>query len=117
MHQKVIGGDGTLILWESEHFIVWESDHLPSGNRTAYHLGSGTFSWETGHSILLERFYPMGIGPLILWDSGHPLRNGTWETGHAIPWESDHLFSGKYPLGIGPLILWNISSGNREFGR
>ena len=47
--------------------------------------------------------HPLGIGPLILWESGHHLGNGTWETGHAILWESDHLSSGKHPLGIGYL--------------
>ena len=58
---------------------------------------------ETGHSTRWERFFPLGIGPLILWDSRHPLGNGTWETGHAIFLDSDHLSSGKYPLGIGNL--------------
>ena len=41
------------------------------------------------HSILWERFYPLGIGPLNLRDSGHPLGNGT-----------------RFPLGIGLLLLW-----------
>ena len=52
---------------------------------------------ETGH-------YALGIGTFYcLWDSGHPLGNGTWEMGHAILWDSDHLSSGKYPLGMGNL--------------
>ena len=55
------------ILPSGNDFILWESDHLSSGNRTTY---------------------PLGIGPLILWDSGHPLGNMTC-----------------YPLGFGPLIL------------
>ena len=44
-------------------------------------MGNGTFQnvsrekghfilWETGHSTLWERNFPLGIGPLILWDSG-----------------------------------------------
>ena len=71
------------------HSIIWEKGHF--------------ILWETGNSILCERFYPLEIGPLILWDSGHPLVNGTWETGHAILWESDHLSSGKHLVGIGNL--------------
>ena len=50
--------------------------------------------WETGHSTLWERFYPLGTGPLILW-------------------ESDHLSSGirtTYPLGIG-----NLGDGVQPF--
>ena len=77
------------IIWETGHSILWEKGHF--------------ILWEMGNSILWQRFYPLGIGPLILWDSGHPLGNGTWGTGHALPWESDHLFSGKNPLGIGNL--------------
>ena len=66
------------ILPSGNYFFVWDLDHLSSGNRTIYHLG---------------------IGPLILWESGHPLGNGT-----------------RYPLGFGPLILWEKSSGNRNLG-
>ena len=70
-------------------YIVWEKGH-----------------WETGHfqNVSGEK------GPLILWDSGHSpwetghgkrdtlssgIRDILWETGNAILWESDHLFSGK----------------------
>ena len=56
------------------------------GEGTLYSLGNGTF-------------YPLGT----ILSSGNrttnPLGNGTWETGHSILWDSDHL-----------------SSGNREFG-
>ena len=38
--------------------------------------------------------YPLGIGPLILWDSGHSLGNGT-----RYPPDSDHLSSGKTLFG------------------
>ena len=86
-------------------YMVWDN-----GNGTFENVSEeqGHFIlWETGHSTPWERFftlgigtpYPLGIGPLILWDSGHPLGNGT-----------------RYPLGFGPLILWETSSGNREFG-
>ena len=52
-----IWGKGTFLLsgkWDS---ILWEKGHF--------------FLWETGNSILWERFYPLGIGPLILWESDH----------------------------------------------
>ena len=65
--------------------LVGETGHLFSGN------------WN----ILLSgnrNTYPLGIGPLILW-----IRDILWETGHAILWDSDHLFSGKVPLEIGNL--------------
>ena len=67
------------------------------GNGTFYALGKGTlYSLGNGKFYPLGTIlssgnrdtYPLGIGPLILWDSGHPLGNGTWETGHAILWES-----------------------------
>ena len=41
----------------------------------------------TGNSILWERFYPLGIGPLIPWESDHltsGIRDILWETGQAI---------------------------------
>ena len=41
--------------------------------------------------VLNTREY--GIGPLILWDSEHPLGNGT-----------------RYPLGFGPHILWALGN-------
>ena len=86
------------------------------GNGTFYALGEGTlYSLGNGKFYPLGTIlssgnrdtYPLGIGPLILWDSGHPLGNGTWETGHSILWESDHLSSGKREI---------LSSGNREKG-
>ena len=97
-------GIGPLILWESD--------------QATYHLGSGTFSWGTGHSILWERFYPLGIGPLIdtlgigpliLWDSGHPLGNGIWETEHAILWNRT-----TYSLGN---ILWESGIWEMRYNR
>ena len=78
--------------------------------------------------------YPLGIGPLIIWESGHFLGNGTFlSSGNDfILWESGHLSSGNrttyplgfgtssgkrdmgngtlYPLGIGPLILWETGN-------
>ena len=104
--------------------ILWESNHLSSGIRDIF-LGIGTFYplgtilssgndfilWESDHLSSGKRTtYPLGNGPIILWDSGHPLGNGTWETGHAILWESDHLSSGKHLLGIG-----NLGDGFRWF--
>ena len=61
--------------------------------------------WETGYSNLWERFFPLGIRPLIPWDldplsSGNRDKgNGTWETGHAILWDSDHLSFGNQEFG------------------
>ena len=125
--QNASGVKGHFILWETGHstfwerffpqgigsLIFWESDHLSSGNRTTYPLGFGTSSWTRdmgngtrypfgfGPNILWETDHlSSGIGPLILWDSGHPLGHGTWETEHAILLDSDHT-----------------SSGNREFER
>ena len=47
-------GNETSILCEKEHFIPW----------------------ETGHSILWDGCYSLAIGPLIVWDPGHPLGYG-----------------------------------------
>ena len=80
-------------------------------------MGNGTFQnisgkkghfmlWETGHSTLWERFSPLGIGPIILWETDQlsfGIRDILWETGHAILWDSDYLSSGKHSLGIGNL--------------
>ena len=85
-----------------------------------YYMGNGTFSallvgtlysLGNGKFYTLRRIfssgnrtnYPLEIDPLIPWVSGHPLGKGTWEIGHAIPWDWDHLSSGKHPLGIGNL--------------
>ena len=79
---------------------------------------------DKGHSTLVERFYHLGIGPLILWESD---RLSSWNRatyplgiGPLILLESDHLSSWNrttYPLGIGHLILWesdHLFSGNRD---
>ena len=61
--------------------------------------------------------YPLGIGPLILWESDH-LSSGIgdmlWETGHG---KRDRLFSGNrttYPLGN---ILWESGVWEMDFNR
>ena len=59
------------ILPSRNDFILWESDNLSSGNGTTF---------------------PLGMGPLILWDSGHSLGNGTHSG-----------IRTTYPLGIGNL--------------
>ena len=84
--------------------------HLFSGNRDISLSGNRDISLSGNRTT-----YPLGIGPLIIWDplvlwnSGHPLGNGTWETGNAILWDSDHFSCGKHPLGIGN--LWDEVEG------
>ena len=75
------------ILSSGNDFILWESGHLSSGNRTTYPLGFGTSSGkrDMGNGTL----YPLGIGPLILW-----------ETGISILWES-----GKGEMRYNPYII------------
>ena len=92
--------------------IVWDSGHgkrttLFSGIQTTYEytLGSGTSFgiWDMGFGPR----YSLGSRPLILWDPGHRLGYGTWETDpailwdpdHAILWDPDHLSSGKVLFG------------------
>ena len=100
----ILWESGHFILWESDHlssgnrttyslgigtfpgkrdilssgndFILWESGHLSSGNRTTYPLGFGTSSGkrDMGNGTL----YPLGIGPLILWETGNSI---LWESG------------------------------------
>ena len=119
----ILWESGHFILWESDHlssgnrttyslgigtfpgkrdilssgndFILWESGHLSSGNRTTYPLGFGTSSGkrDMGNGTL----YPLGIGPLILWETGNSI---LWESGKG---ESVFNPSGKHPLGIGNL--------------
>ena len=84
--------------------MLGETGHLFSGNRDILFSGNRTT-------------YPLGIGPLILWESGHFLGNGTFYPLGTI------LSSGNrdtYPLGIGPLILWDsghpLGNGTWETG-
>ena len=90
--------------WEMGHFKMFQGrrDTLFSGKREVLPSGTNFILWELDHLSSVNRTtYPLGIGPLILWDSGHPLVNKTWEMGYAILWDSDHLSSGKHPPGIG----------------
>ena len=74
--------NGTLgnVTWETEHFY-----HL--GNGTFYALGEGTlYSLGNGKFYPLGTIlssgnrdtYPLGIGPLILWETGISI---LWESG------------------------------------
>ena len=94
-------GNGTFenVLGETGHFYYLGNGTFYSlGEGTLYSVGSGTF-YPLGMILSSGNrdTYPLGIGPLILWESGHGKR------GHAILWESGHLSSGKYSLGIGNL--------------
>ena len=73
--------------------IVWQ--HIMTFQNVSGEKGHFIL-WETGHSTLWERFYPLGIRPLILQDN-------LWEMGHPILWNWDHLSSRKHPLWIGNL--------------
>ena len=107
------------IIWETGHSILWEKGHF--------------ILWETVNSILWElreilssgnrTTCPLGIGPLILWDSGHPMGFGTssgirdilWDSGHALGFGTssgiqDILWDSGHPLGFG------TSSGKRDLG-
>ena len=72
-------------------FILWESDRLSSWSRTTYPLGFGTSSVKRD----------MGIGPLILWESG------IWE----MDFNLNPLFGGRtfvqraFVQGISTLML------------
>ena len=63
---------GHSILWEQFFhleigpLIIWELDHLTSGNRTSS-FGIRDILWETGHGNGTR--YPLGFGPLILWET------------------------------------------------
>ena len=88
------------------------------GNGTFYSLGKGTlYSLGTILSPGNQTTYPLGIGPLILWESGHlssGIRDILWETGH---WKRDTLASGNrttYPLGN---ILWESGIWGMDFNR
>ena len=92
-HFKMFQGRWDIsIIWETGHSMLWEKGHC--------------ILCETGNSILCERFYPLGIGTLILWESDHlssGIRDILWETGHG---KRDTLSSGirtTYHLGN---ILW-----------
>ena len=90
---KCFRGDRTFI-WSGKRDILFSGrrDTIFSGKRESLSSGNDFILWE--------RFYPLGIGPLILWDSGHSLRNGT-----------------RYPLGIGPLILWELEIWEMDFNQ
>ena len=83
---KCFRGNGTYVLSGK-----W--DILCSGRRDTLFSGKQEIL-SSGND-----FFPLGIGPLILWESGHPAGNGTWETGDAILLDSGHLSSGKHSLG------------------
>ena len=89
------------------HLFSENRDILLSGNRTTYPLGIGPlFIWDSGLSTLLERFYPLGIGPLILWESDHlssGIQDIICETGHG---KRDTLSSGIQTIDPLGNILW-----------
>ena len=68
------------IIWETRHSMLWEKGHFFSGNRDILPSGNHFFLWESDHffseirDILWETGhgtrYPIGFGPLILWESG-----------------------------------------------
>ena len=57
--------------------ILWDSDHLFSGIRNTYSLGPETFPGKqdilsSGNNFIiweLDYTYPLGIGPLIPWET------------------------------------------------
>ena len=64
---------------ETGHFYYLGNGTFYSlGEGTLYSLGNGTF-YPLGTILCSGNrdTYPLGIGPLILWESGHPLGFGT----------------------------------------
>ena len=80
---------GPLILWNLGH-ISGKRDTPSSEIRITYPLGMGILGDEVHQTA-----YPLGITPLILWYSGYPLGNGTWETGHASSGNQTTYFLGN----------------------
>ena len=74
---------------------------------------------ETGNSILWERFFPLGIGPLILWESDHSSSGNQTTTRLGFRTSTgkwDTLSSGirtTYPLGN---ILWELGICELRYG-
>ena len=103
-HFKMFQGRWDIsVIWETGHSILWEKEHF--------------ILWETKNPILWERFYPLAIGPRILWESDHlssGIRDILWETGHG---KRDTLSSGNqttYPQGN---ILWESGIWEMDFNR
>ena len=71
-HFKMFQGRRDIsIIWETGNSILWERGHF--------------ILWDMGNSSLRERFHPLGIGPLILWESDHlfsGIQDILWGTGH-----------------------------------
>ena len=84
------------VQWETGHFKMFQGrrDTLFSGKRDILPSGNDFFFlWESDHlSSGNQTTYTLGF-----WTSS------SWETGHAILLDSDHLSSGKHYLGIGNL--------------
>ena len=63
---SMLWGKGHYIIWETGHSILWDPEHLSSGIWNSYSLGSGTSSGI--RDIGKGTRYPLGSGPVILWD-------------------------------------------------
>ena len=76
------------ILPSGNDFFLWESDHLSSGNRNTYTLGTAPFNfWESDHlsSGIRDILWETGHGKRDMLSSGirttYPLGNNLWESG------------------------------------
>ena len=94
-------------------YMVWERGQWETGNFKMFQWGRDTLVHgkrdiiPSGNDFILwERFYPLGIRPLILWELDHlssGIRDILWKTVHL---KRDALSSGiqtTYPLGN---MLW-----------
>ena len=104
-HFKMFQGRRDIsIIWETGHSILWDPGHF--------------IIWETGHSILWEEIYPLGSGPLILWDPDRlssGIRDTLWETDRGKRTRLPPGIRTRLPSGIRPLGSCYLGDGFQPF--
>ena len=113
------------ILWETGHstfcersslgigqLILFEPDHLSSGNWTTYPPGFETSSGK--RDMGNETRYPLGFGPLILWETSSWNREfGRWgatlqKTKHWRQICFTPFIQERYSYTLKGILLWSI---------
>ena len=88
-------------LQKKNHFQKW----LFHNSQMAVSQGISGSNSIGSAGFVSNVLYPRGCPGSQTISGPDSLGNGTWETDHAILWDSDHLSPGKRPLG--KWHLWN----------
>ena len=89
-------------------FIVWEKGQWKTGQFQGRR--DTLFSGKRDILPSGNNFFPLGIGPLILWKTDH-----FSSIIREILWERDMGIGTRYPLGFRPLIIWESGLWEMRF--